>query len=280
MAQLGGFSASIFKKLIGLNISHKRFSNKDAWESEDAVRTYSSDFSLQEPEKTILSVLRYQLKNMKMLDIGVGTGRSTRYFAHIVREYEGVDYSETMLKACRRNFPKYSFKLADARYLASFEDNQFDFVLFSFNGLDCINHKDRIEALHEIRRVMKKGGYFCFSAHNLNFVRKYVSFNLSKNPVRLLRESRRLCLMRFLNRNEWGNLRKPVKSEKHLIIREVPHGFVCSLYYIEPEEQIKQLREIGFKNTRVYRLFGGKEIQAPSELQNTMDPWLYYLASS
>lgn len=103
---------------------------------------------------------------MKMLDIGVGAGRTTHYFAHLTKEYVGIDYSENMIKVCREKFQNYpkkiSFEVCDARSLKFFEDSYLDFVLFSYNGLDYMNHEDRLRVLREIRRATKEGGTFVF----------------------------------------------------------------------------------------------------------------------
>ena len=141
-------------------------SSKDVWESEDIAKEYSARFYLHKPEETILHDLKDKLPNMKMLDIGVGAGRTTHYFAHLTKEYVGIDYSKTMIKVCRERFQKYpiriSFEVADAKSLKSYQDSHFDFVLFSFNGIDYMSHEDRLIALQEIRRVTKKSGSFAF----------------------------------------------------------------------------------------------------------------------
>ena len=40
-----------------------------------------------------------------MLDIGVGTGRTTMHFAGLVKEYVGVDYSSALIQACPEKIP-------------------------------------------------------------------------------------------------------------------------------------------------------------------------------
>ena len=49
-----------------------------------------------------------------------------------------------------------------------FKDEEFDYIIFSFNGLDSINHEDRLKGLREIYRVLKQDCLFVFSSHNRN----------------------------------------------------------------------------------------------------------------
>src|SRR5439155_4896171 len=60
----------------------------------------------------------------------------------------------------------------DARDLGVFEKSSFDFILFSFNGLDYANHQDRKTILASIRRALRASGLFVFSAHNLAALRE------------------------------------------------------------------------------------------------------------
>src|ERR1700756_2475583 len=83
------------------------------------------------PEGTILRLLLPELRTARMLDLGVGGGRTTLHFAKCVREYVGVDYSESMIRECRRRFATspepFSFVVCDARSLKMFASGSFDF---------------------------------------------------------------------------------------------------------------------------------------------------------
>ena len=151
-------------------------SNKTVWESPDIVAAYARLTELQPPELTILDILRDTLGNARMLDIGVGGGRTTLAFAGLVKTYVGIDYSEPMIEACRRKFRgaqgALSFWVGDAMSLSQFGDASFDFVLFSFNGVDYMPHESRLKALSEMKRVARPGGYVCFSSHNLTTLRE------------------------------------------------------------------------------------------------------------
>jgi ubiquinone/menaquinone biosynthesis C-methylase UbiE len=109
----------------------------------------------------------YVKPGMRVLDLGVGGGRTTAYLSRIASRYVGVDYSEAMVQACRKKFPHLDFRLADASELSSFKDGSFDAIVFSFNGLDSvIPNEKRSRCLRECRRVLRPKGTFIFSSHN------------------------------------------------------------------------------------------------------------------
>jgi ubiquinone/menaquinone biosynthesis C-methylase UbiE len=72
-------------------------SNKITYKESDVVEYYSKQTNLQPPEETILNLFKGSLSEMKMLDIGVGGGRTTVHFAQLVKTYEAIDYSEEMI---------------------------------------------------------------------------------------------------------------------------------------------------------------------------------------
>lgn len=123
---------------------------------------------------------------MKMLDIGVGGGRTTVHFAPLVRQYVGVDYAANMVEACEERFPDredhISFGEADARYMNQFPAGTFNFIILSYNGIDNIAHDDRLLALKEINRVGKSGGVFAFSTHNLRACTRCIKSSFIKIP--------------------------------------------------------------------------------------------------
>ena len=95
-------------------------SNEYTFERERVVRAYEQENELQKPEEVVLTMLKDRLKDMRMLDIGVGAGRTTFHFAPLVKEYIGVDYSHKMIEACKRRFPERadSFRVCDARSMS------------------------------------------------------------------------------------------------------------------------------------------------------------------
>ncbi len=250
--------------------------NKDAYSTDEAARRYAFREDQLEGEEAIIQRLRPQLSSMRMLDIGVGGGRTTARFAPLVREYVGVDYAPGMIDACHRRFPTppphVSFRVADARAMDLFADSSFDFVFFSYNGIDGVSHEDRMQIFREVRRVGRNGACFAFSTNNLRSLPRVWAFRPSRRPRVLLQRIRAFVMLRWENRPYRALLRKPYAS-----VYEWDHALKLIQYHIKPEEQLRQLAETGFQPVSVYGM-DGKEIDV-ARLQSRTDIWLYYLCS-
>lgn len=257
-------------------------------EIDDWVEIYAAASYLHKPEKIILEKLKNKLPTMKMLDIGIGGGRTTCHFAKLAGQYVGIDFDEGMIEACKKRFQtngdKISFLVCNAKSMTMFEDESFDFVVFSFNGIDYLSHEDRLQALKEMNRVAKKTGYFLFSTHNLNSVDRLVSLPRFRvrRPEKFAKALYRHFLLKILN----GNI-EALKSERYARINDgvychklswLIRGFLRGLgyfYYSKPEEQIKQLNDHGFKILNIYAV-DGKEITDRHQLHSIKDYWLHY----
>ena len=238
---------------------------KGMCESEGFVKNYAPKLELQPPEAEILQELRDDLPNFRMLDIGVGAGRTTQHFAEVVREYVGIDYSTAMIEVCKTKFPQYRLEVADARDLSMFENGYFDFVLFSFNGIDAVGHDDRLIIMREIRRVLRKGGYFCFSSLNLNSRRLRPVIKFYKDPILMTFDVYNFILNSNLRSN---------KKNGHEMIFLKDRDFFGRLYYITPSEQLRQLETVGFVDTVAYDFQSGKRVADPRTM---LGYWVYFL---
>ena len=251
--------------------------NLKTYESDGIVQHYAQLQQLQPAESAILTQLKNQLPTMTMLDMGIGGGRTTQHFAQLAADYRGIDYSAGMIRACQKRYAGIldpnSFTVCDARDMGCFGDNTFDFILFSFNGIDYIEHCDRIQVLREIQRVGKPGGYFCFSTHNLQGIEQVFNWRsqLSYNPVNTYIELVIWALYRLFNRSY--SLQQ-LQSSAHAMIRDEPHNFRLRTYHIRPQEQLDQL-ESGFRNIKVYSWQRGIEI-SHEDLPAILEMWLYY----
>jgi SAM-dependent methyltransferase len=166
----------------------------------------------------------------------------------------------------------------DARNMTFFPDGYFDFVLFSYCGIDYVSHEDRMKILSEIRRLLRKGGFFFFSTHNLNNFKRGCSIRLSGSFRDIPWRLSFLLTNRVLNKEAWMILRDSSKNPQHLIISEPePPRYTLKPYMITPIEQFKQLKASGFANIRVYSKEDGLEIENPS---NTNTIYLYVLSQA
>ena len=103
----------------------------------------------------------------RVLDLGVGGGRTTAYLAKRGSAYVGIDYAPEMVGACRRRFPELQFLVADAADLSMFGNASFDAVVFAFNGIDYVlPDSARRGCLEHVQRILAPEGVLIFSSHN------------------------------------------------------------------------------------------------------------------
>ncbi|WP_258176126.1 class I SAM-dependent methyltransferase [Orenia metallireducens] len=178
---------------------------------------------------------KYFEKDKDILDIGCGAGRTT--FALYNRGYKniiGLDLSQNMIAAAKEinKIKKYDieFVQGDATSL-EFEDNSFDYALFSFNGIMQIPYsKNRINALKEIRRVLKYNGTFIFTTHDRNEEEEFKEFwNSEKERWNKGLQDQRLY--------EYGDRITGSKNEKGEIYIHIP----------DREEVLESIVAAGFK---------------------------------
>lgn len=252
--------------------------NQITYAAPSIVRHYAQLNALQPAEKILLDLLGHRLPQIKMLDIGIGGGRTTQHFYKSVAEYVGIDYSTEMIEACKKRFPasaSATFRVCDARDMSRFEDNAFDVILFSFNGIDYVSPTDRLQIFQEIRRVGKSGAYFCFSTHNLQGLER--AFDLrtqfSLNPVTTYANLVMWAILRILN---LPMTLLQMKALNHTIVRDESHNFRLETYYIRPEEQLNQLAP-NFSDIKVYSWKNDLELFSELDRSSNSDMWLYYL---
>ncbi len=167
----------------------------------------------------------------EVLDIGCGAGRTTRHLHELGYRVIAGDIVPQMVERARHILPGADIRVLDATRL-ELASNAFDAVWFSFNGLDCIYpFASRLQALSEIHRVLKPGGIFIYSSHNV-----------LGRFTRVFRPYKR-CLgyhLKFILQS----LKNPVLQ---CYWREWDHGGLLCQYAGTPFQQIRTLRRKGFE---------------------------------
>jgi SAM-dependent methyltransferase len=90
-------------------------------------------------------------------DVGCGTGRLAPYLAARGLLPHGVDLSPEMVRVARRDYPDFTFDVADLRDLP-FRDASLAGVVCWYSLL-FLAPSDRAAAFGELARVVKPGGY-------------------------------------------------------------------------------------------------------------------------
>ena len=178
------------------------------------MEIYAKKTRLFPSEAAIFS--KYLVEPMDVLDLGCGTGRTARPLADMGHRVTGVDVAPLMVERARQMHLDIEFSVMDATRLR-FCDAMFGCVIFSFNGLDCLYPvSERLRALREIRRVLRSGGLLIYSSHKIESLLSW----------RALRRIRLHDYPYFRERTVYGDL---------------------ILFYGTQRENLRQLKEIGFK---------------------------------
>ncbi len=246
--------------------------NQQTYARSEVLKSYYHWDFLMPPEQAVLERLLPLIKDKMLLDIGIGAGRTTKFLLEISRDYTGIDYTPSFVEIVRKKHEDANILCCDARDLGIFRESTFDFILFSFNGIDSVVHEDRIRVLKEIYRVLKPGGFFMFSSHNRNYIRfNKIPWQL-KIPFSLAELRSHLTLLYHLPRH-FSMKRHEVYADEYAIINDSAHDFSLLLYYIGVSNQIKQLQNIGFLSVEAY------DIEGSQVSSDTTSPWIHYLAN-
>ncbi len=212
--------------------------SKEQYERPDRVREYPQWGTLWPEEQVILQKYEAHIRDRTVLDIGCGGCRTARFLSRLTKDYTGIDYSQEMVDACQENFSALTFRHCDASDMRIFDDESFDFAIFSFAGIDCMSRENRIKALKEIYRVLKYDGVFAFSTHNLDDRRLVTAFNI--RDINIFNNIR--------NIRSYLKVRKyQIRADTYAILSDPLDGFGQLSYYIRKRDQVKQLENVGFQ---------------------------------
>jgi ubiquinone/menaquinone biosynthesis C-methylase UbiE len=116
--------------------------------------------------KTLIKHIPFK-KGSKILDVGCGRGELVLYYAKRgASESIGVDYSEDAIDLARKRLKEQTtsirkiirYDLMDAKHI-EFKDDYFDIVIMT-EVFEHLNSVEQNEVLMEIKRVLKRKGWF------------------------------------------------------------------------------------------------------------------------
>ncbi len=229
--------------------------NAQAWAEPVAAHLYRKAVGLLPPEQAILDLHAAEIAGTSVLDLGVGTGRTTPHLKARCKSYIGVDYASAMLEAAARRHPDAELYQADARNLAQWDDGSFGFVLFSYNGIDYVGHDDRLRILAEVNRVLRPGGLFVFSTHNRDVEVPVAwsprNLHWSNNPARLAYNGY-LYLVGIAHARKVRGLERA--EDEYALTNDPGLRYKLVTYYITRPAQRAQLGRAGFSDVAAYAM--------------------------
>lgn len=153
---------------------------------------------------TINDIIRKVCKNGDLLDIGCGSG--TRYLELELKNinYFGCDISDNMANSAKEK--GLNIKIGDIRKLP-YPDKKFDYILCIFHVFCYLStKKDQLNALKEMKRVLKKDGViiidiinFFHLGENLNYKDNF--FNIYINALINLVKNKSIYNKTFILKN-------------------------------------------------------------------------------
>ena len=190
------------------------------------IDNYNKEEILSKTEERVLKNISSK-KYKKVLDIGCGCGRTTVKLKKRGFDVIGIDYVKEYIDVAKRKSPDIKYRVMDALKLDKhFKAESFDFVLFSFNGLDGIYpHNKRKIVLKQIKKILRKGGIFLYQSHNSWFI----------GP----------------SRKYWIRLGKEKMDRKYYFSEKNKKNDEIICFYQNPLAQMKILNNMGFKHIKM-----------------------------
>jgi SAM-dependent methyltransferase len=240
------------------------------------VDEYSTHFGFSgRAELASLEFVAPLVRGHPILDVGIGAGRTIPLLRLLSDDYVGIDYVPEMVERCRVLYPGVDVQQGDARDMSRFEDGRFGFVMFSYNGIDSVDHQGRRRVLEEFYRVLRPGGVLVFSTHNKDgpaFRERPWRINDPSPGSPTHRTLRWLFLLQrripsYRRRwgNWWRNRRLYVDRGDWAMALCHPHDFEIALHFITLDAQQRELAEIGFEEVTAMG-FSGSPITPETDI--------------
>lgn len=231
--------------------------NLRAFDSVENGRANRAKAGLFPAEEAALQAVPQAVRHGRVLELGVGTGRLVSTLADPAATYLGVDYAAQAIQEAQRAFPDVAFRRVDARDMPDLAVDAFDFAVFSYNGLDYVDHEGRCQALAEIARVLRPGGYFLFSFHNRDF--RDLDRTLEPRPIPLWERVLFFWQAGARRRRDAlrGELAKGCRATSdYAILNDSGMNYALLTYYSDLAAQTALLARMGLEVEAAYAIDG------------------------
>jgi SAM-dependent methyltransferase len=230
--------------------SQEERQNIKFFDSDEIVERYAKNkVHIKKAEERLSE--RWFSEGDRILELGCGEGRVTRYLESEGYDVVAIDIAEKMVQAADQTLSETEVLIMDASDLG-FRDDSFDSIFFTFNGIDHIHPKSkRKTTLKEIHRILRPGGTFIFSTHN--------RFWVPINPKKILGYFRSQVLT--------GAIFSDYRSSS---VEQDGTQFEFSAFYANPFDQADRLRQLGFEVVDV-------QDDSNTSFRKYIAPWLYFV---
>ena len=172
--------------------------------------------------RTELETLAKRWQRGRLLNVGCAHGPDFPPFAQNFELY-GVDFSGRMLELARKYAAKYKFSVnltqADARHLP-FDDSFFDHAIAVATYHHIEDNEGRLQALKELKRVLKPGGEAFITVWN----KWQPRFWFSGKDIFVPWKSGDKTLNRYYHLFSYDELEKLVKQAGFAVIKSFPES--------------------------------------------------------
>ena len=159
--------------------------NHEAFETASGVAEYSNYYFFDE-EAYLFN--KYYRGGDSVLDLACGMGRTTLLLHEMGLRVRGIDRSKLFIETTRRRLPYLDLCVGSYDRIEEHDDS-YSHVLISFNGIDfAFPESQRLATLRECVRVLRPGGTFIFSSHNLKSLHLFSPCSIL-HPIWKLRQA-------------------------------------------------------------------------------------------
>ena len=257
--------------------------NRKTWSRPSTVHWFRKLEGFTDPgERAALGCVVAEARGEPILDLGVGGGRTVPLLRAISWNYVAIDYTPELVAVCKQKYPDVHVMQGDARDLSRFADRSFQLVVFSFNGIDAVDHAGRNRILKEAHRVLRDGGIFLFSGHNREGPGngEKLSFGLyfTRNPFKLVARVARAALhaARTIH-NHLRYSKLDYEGDGYSIKNAAAHDHGILMHYTSLESQLGDLENAGFRpGAAVFGNLNGRRISIGDDVSREW--WFHFLA--